>query len=147
MLKHTTLFFFLALILAACNVNPQAIDRSTSLSITNGEVEKSYHLTDLEALPASVAAVDEVNYVGVALPVLLEETGFMPQNVKTVTAIGAGGYRVAYDASVFQSQEILVSYARQDGALSADDGHFRMVLPGEGGQLNLRQLVALQVIE
>ena len=34
-----------------------------------------------------------------------------------------------------------------DGALSAEDGIFRMVLPAEGGKLNVRMLTSLTVIK
>jgi hypothetical protein len=43
--------------------------------------------------------------------------------------------------------EVIVAYARADGDLSAEDGSFRMVLPGAEGKLNVRMLVELQGIK
>jgi hypothetical protein len=86
-----------------------------------------------------------VTYKGVALPMLLQDAGLDPQVLKAVKAVAADGYSVNYDASLFQRQDVLVAYATADGALTADDGMFRMVLPGQEGKMNVRMLTEIQV--
>ena len=63
-----------------------------------------------------------------------------------VKAVAADGFSANYDASLFQKADSLVSYAQADGPLSADDGTFRIVMPGQEGKLNVRQLVEIQII-
>ena len=60
--------------------------------------------------------------------------------------MASDGFTVNYDTNQVLVDEVIVAYARADGDLIADDGNFRMVLPGEEGKLNVRMLVELQVI-
>jgi len=123
-----------------------AAPAEASLSVSGGEIAKSYTRADLEALPATQAVFREVTYRGVALPALLQAAGFDPQQIKAVKAVASDGFTVNYDASQFRREDCLVAYATVDGELSAEEGTFRMVLPGADGKLNPRMLVALQVL-
>ena len=61
--------------------------------------------------------------------------------------VRAGGKLIAnYDASLYAKEDTIVAYATADGAMIADDGIFRMVLPDAEGKLNVRQLVEIVAI-
>jgi opacity protein-like surface antigen len=142
-----------ALFLAACASTNQAAVQATAtgkdanLLVSGGDARKSYTHADLETLPASQAVFKDVTYIGVPVSSLLENAGFDPQQVKAVKAIASDGFSVNYDPSQFLRDDVLVAYARQDGDLAAEDGAFRMVIPGGEGKLNLRMLVELQVVK
>lgn len=136
----------LVVVLAACGAGGEAAQGAQdSLVVTDGSQEKSYTVSDLEGLPATESVFNEVTYVGVSLPVLLGDAGFDAGALKAVKAVAVDGYTVNYDPALFQRSDVLVAYATAQGTLTADDGVFRMVLPGEEGKLNLRMLVKLEV--
>jgi len=144
----TALSLLAVLLLAACApaAEKSAPEAGESLKVSAGETQKTYSRADLEALPSTQADFKDVTYVGVAVPALLQDAGFNPQEVKAVKAVASDGFTVNYDPQQFQREDILVAYARADGDLAAEDGAFRMVLPGAEGKLNVRMLVELQVI-
>ena len=82
----------------------------------------------------------------VSMSFLLQDAGFDPLSLSAVKATAADGYSVNYDAGLFLRDDVLVAIATADGPLAADDGIFRMVLPGEEGKLNLRMLTELRAI-
>jgi hypothetical protein len=137
----------LSLVLAACGASGSAApgDTPQALVVTDGTKEVSYSVADLEKLPASEATFNEVTYEGVSLPALLADAGYDVGALKAVKAVAADGYSVNYDPALFQRADVLVAYATVDGPLAAEDGTFRMVLPGEEGKLNVRLLVELGV--
>lgn len=141
-------FTILVLLLSGC-ASPQApADAPTDagLVVSGAETSKTYTQAALEALPATEAAFRDVNYRGVSLSTLLKDAGYDLAQVKAVKAVAGDGFTVNYDASQFQREDFLVAYARTDGALTAEDGAFRIVLPGEEGKLNVRMLAELQII-
>jgi len=149
-MKHITLNIVLlfALLLSACaSASQTAAPATSSLLVSGGDIKKSYARADLEALPAAQSAFKDVNYKGVLVADLLKDAGFDPQTVKALKAVASDGYAINYDASQFLGEGVIVAYAQADGDLTADDGAFRMVLPGAEGKLNLRMLVELQVIQ
>ena len=115
------------------------------LTVTDGNTQKIYAQSDLAALPLTQAAFNDVNYQGVALKTLLEDAGFIPDDLRDVKVTAADGYSVNYDPAVFLREDVIVAYAAA-GSLPAEDGAFRMVLPGEAGKLNVRMLATIQAI-
>jgi hypothetical protein len=153
-MKHISLYIVLlfAILLSACasasqQAAPAGGEGASGLVVSGGEIKKTYTRTDLEALPAAESAFKDVNYKGVLIADLLKDAGFDPQTVKALKAVASDGYSINYDASQFLGEGVMVAYAQADGDLTAEDGAFRMVLPGAEGKLNLRMLVELQVIQ
>jgi hypothetical protein len=139
-------FILLTLLLVACSSTaPQ--DGGDVLRVTDGTTEKSFSVADLEKLPVTEAAFNEITYKGVLLGTLLEEAGFSPGDLSVVKATASDGYSVNYDSGLFTREDVIVAYATVDGPLTEDDGTFRMVLPGEEGKLNLRLLAELKVTQ
>jgi DMSO/TMAO reductase YedYZ molybdopterin-dependent catalytic subunit len=138
----------LVLSLAACGSPEQAATTDDSvLVVTDGSVEKHYTVEDLKALSAAEATLQEVTYVGVPLTVLLTDAGFDPHASKAVKAVATDGFTVNYGPELFLLDNTLVAYRSIDGALTAEDGTFRMVLPDQEGKLNVRMLTKLQVVQ
>jgi hypothetical protein len=137
----------LSLVLSACGSAAGAApaDVPQTLQVTDGTTTKSYTAADLQTLPVAESSFNDVTYKGVALPLLLKDAGFDPQTLKAVKAVAADGFSANYDPSLFQRQDVLVAYATADGPLTADDGTFRMVLPGQEGKMNVRMLAQLKV--
>jgi DMSO/TMAO reductase YedYZ molybdopterin-dependent catalytic subunit len=137
-----------SLLVAACGSGASAVpaDMPQTLRVTDGSQETSYTVADLEKMAASEATFSEVTYKGVTLSALLADAGFDAGALKAVKATAADGYSVNYDPALFQRQDVLVAYATADGPLAAEDGVFRMVLPGEEGKLNVRMLTELKVV-
>jgi DMSO/TMAO reductase YedYZ molybdopterin-dependent catalytic subunit len=132
---------------AACGSAAASRDAASPvLRVVDGTSTTTYSAADLEAMPASQASLKEVVYTGVALSVLLEEAGFDLSQISAVKATAADGFSAQYDASLFGKADTLVAFARAGGPLADDEAPFRMVLPAEGGKLNPRQLVEIEVI-
>lgn len=151
-MKHSLLILIavavLALSLAACGSPEQAATADGSvLVVTDGNVEKRYTVEDLKALSAAEATFREVTYIGVPLTVLLTDAGFDPHASKAVKAVAVDGFTVNYGPELFLLGNTLVAYGSIDGALTAEDGTFRMVLPDQEGKLNTRMLAKLQVVQ
>ena len=117
------------------------------LTVTGGGSSKTYTLADLQALPAGESSFRDVAYTGVTLSVLLQDAGFDPATVQAVKAVAADGFGSNYEAELANKPDTLVSYARADGPLAEDEGPFRMVIPGNDGKVNVRQLTTLQVYQ
>ncbi len=148
---YKKLFFgliLLALFSAGCAAKstpaPVAGDQ---LKVGDGATQKEYSVTDLQALTASTAAFKDVTYKGVALKALLADAGFNLDEVKAVKAIASDGFSSNFDSSIFSRDDVLVAYATADGALTAEDGTFRIVIPGGEGKQNVRMLVEIQVVK
>lgn len=146
------LILSLALLTACASSNTPAAQNSPattapSLLVSGGESSKSYTRADLETLPATQATFKDVTYVGVTVSALLQDAGVDPAQIKALKAVASDGFTMNYDPGQVQGEDILVAYARADGELAAEDGAFRMVLPGAEGKLNVRMLVELQIIK
>lgn len=142
-------FIFLSLILtlalAACA--PKAQESAANiLKVSDGTVEKNYTADDLKALGEVQAAVNDVTYIGVPLTVLLADAGIDSASLTAVKAVASDGFTANYDSSLYTREGTIVAYARVDGPLGDDEGAFRMVLPGEGGKMNPRQLTEIIAI-
>jgi hypothetical protein len=118
-----------------------------SLLVSGGEISKSFTRAELEKLTVTESVFKDVTYKGVTVSALITEAGFDPATVKAIKAVASDGFTVNYDPGQVLVDEVIVAYALADGDLSADDGSFRMVLPGAEGKLNVRMLVELQVIQ
>lgn len=134
------------LLLVGCNqANP--LPSEDVLKVTDGASEKAYSIADLEDLDASQATFMDVTYTGVRLSTLLQDAGFDPNTVKAVKAIAVDGFSANYDPVLVNKEDTLVAYSRLDGPLAEDEMPFRMVLPGQEGKMNPRQLVEIRVIK
>jgi hypothetical protein len=117
------------------------------LLVSGGEISKSFTRADLEALTVTEATFRDMPYKGVTVTALIQAAGFDPAQVKAVKAVAVDGFTVNYDPNQVLVEGVIVAYARTDGDLAAEDGDFRMVLPGAEGKLNPRMLAELQIIQ
>ncbi len=151
-MKRLLLAILIGLILSitACgegNANPpgEASTGAPILTVTDGDSSKTYTVADLQALPVSESSFRDVAYTGVALSVLLQDAGSDPATIQAVKAIAGDGFASNYESELVNKPDTLVSYARADGPLAEEEGPFRMVIPGDDGKVNVRQLTSLQV--
>jgi hypothetical protein len=140
MKKFIGVFLMLSLLLVACASGEAEMDEASDLIVG----EKTYSVADLQALPVSEATFKGVAYKGVAATTLLEDAGYSLDQLQAVKAVAADGYSVNYDLAQIQKADVIVAYAQVDGPLTAEDGQFRMVLPEEEGNLNVRLLTEIQ---
>jgi hypothetical protein len=148
MKKIIWLMMVLVLVVSGCATNAPADTMSAaSLQVSDGTVNKTYTVETLKALPETQASFKDVTYVGVKMTDLLTDAGFDPQAIKAVKAVASDGFTVNYDPSQFQREDVILAYQTADGALAAEDGNFRMVLPGEEGKLNARMVVEIQAVK
>jgi hypothetical protein len=141
------LLFALVFVLALAACAPKAeAPAGDVLKVSDGTVSKTYTVADLQALGATQASFKGVTYVGVTLTALLTDAGIDSTNLTAVKAVASDGFTVNYDASLYAKDDTIVAYATVDGAMSADDGIFRMVLPDQEGKMNARQLVEIVAI-
>lgn len=117
-----------------------------SLLVTDGTNEQHYSVEDLEELAAEQAVFGGVSYVGVPLAALLIDAGYDPAKISAVKASAEDGFTANYGLDLVNLSDTLVAYARRNGALTEDDGTFRMVLPDQEGKLNPRHLVEIKII-
>jgi hypothetical protein len=137
-----------ALILTGCSqATATPATTQTKLAVSGGSITKSYSAADLQKLGSTKATFKDVEYVGVTISALLKDAGFDLSQVKAVKAVASDGFAVNYEPALFNKEDTLLAYARSDGALTADDGIFRMVLPGQEGKLNARKVVEIQVTQ
>lgn len=146
MKKLTVLSLILLLLLVGCGAAEETAVSLPNpvLTISDGESQKTYTAAELQALPQVEATFNNVTYTGVALTVLLENSGMAVDNLKAVKAIAADGFSANYELAQIQKADVIVAYAQADGSLTAEDGTFRMVMPEEEGKSNVRQLVEIQ---
>jgi hypothetical protein len=147
-MKKIAWILVLALLLSACGggTSSQPEQSAPSLLVGDGATQKSYTVADLEKLPAAQASFNDVAYKGVSLSELLKDAGFDAQAIRAVKAVASDGYSMNYDPSLFQRGDVLVAYAQAGGPLTAEDGSFRMVIPGAEGKLNVRMLVEVRAV-
>jgi hypothetical protein len=141
--KRTLPLLFL-LLLAACASSPAT--EATQLVITGDQPQQTFTLAQLQALPATTATFNGVDYTGVSLKVLLEQAGYNAATIEAVEASATDGYSVKYERDLALLDSTLVAYALAGGgSLGSEDGTFRMVLPDQEGKLNVRMLGELHV--
>ncbi|MDZ7844422.1 MAG: hypothetical protein U5K99_06445 [Anaerolineales bacterium] len=133
------------LLLIGCSGCIPQVEEVNQLLITGDGREVIYTVEEMQTLGAARSEFEGETYVGVPLIALLQESGYASGEISTVTAVAADGYSVTYTPEIFQQEDVLVAYAREEGPLDGDQGTFRMVLPGEEGKLNVRLLAELQV--
>jgi len=139
------------LVLAACAPAAKQSSNTASeatLLVAVGESQQSFSVEDLQALPPSEATFNGVAYKGITLSALLDAAGINSDEIKALKAVATDGYTVNYEPAQVLKDNVLVAFMLADGSpLTADDGNFRMVLPDEGGKLNLRMLAELQIVQ
>ena len=147
MKKLILVLVVLALLVSGCAPGtPAGPANVVSLKVGDGKVSKLYPVEILKGMAKTQASFKNVAYVGVKMTDLLAAAGFDPQAVRAVKAVASDGFSVNYDPALFQRADVIVAYQTVDGAMAAEDGSFRMVLPGAEGKLNLRMLVEIQVL-
>jgi hypothetical protein len=146
MQKTLILILLLGLVLGACNGSSQTTAAENTLIVVEGDNQTQYTADDLKALPQTESVFDDASYVGVTLVDLLTEAGIEAQSLTAIKAIASDGYSVNYEPALFLRDDVILAYARTDGALAEDDGAFRMVLPGEEGKLNVRMVTEIQAV-
>lgn len=146
MKKALIVLLFAGLLIASCGPGPADIEQPSVLTLTGPETETVYSRVELEEFESSEAEFEGVVYKGVVLSVLLENAGINPEGIEKVTAVATDGYQVTYNSDIISRPDVMVAYATAEGELTRDDGTFRMVLPGEPGNQNVR-MVAELIIE
>ena len=143
------LFFLLValVLLTACGSGADVdnIDANV-LTVVYADREVQFSVEDLQTLGQVEATFKGVTYYGVVLSDLLEAAGIDPESLRAVKVTAVDGYRINYEPELFLLPDTLVSYARVDGALAADELPFRMVLPAAEGKLNVRMVTEIEAI-
>ena len=116
---------------------------ATTLTVSMGDMQKTYTVDDLKALGAVQETFKDVTYVGVPLTDLLKDAGIDTASVSVVKVVATDGYTMNYDSSTFALPDTMVAYARADGPLSDTEAPFTMVLPGQEGKMNARMVVQI----
>ena len=142
--KRAVVFILVLIALVGCG-GDSSITNDDTLVVTDGSSEKQYTVDDLERLNPQKAVFREVAYIGVPLSSLLINAGYNLEEIMAVKAVAYDGFTANYEPELITKTDTLVAYALEDGPLTSDDGTFRMVLPGQEGKLNPRQLVELKV--
>lgn len=145
MKKH---FFLMATVflLAACTASATVDNVAPMLTVGDGSTSSDYSAADLEAMEAAEATVQGTTYVGVSLATLLADAGVDVDSVSAVKVVAADGFSANFEPEMAARPDTLVAYARQGGALAEDELPFRMVLPAEGGKMNVRMVTEIEVI-
>lgn len=141
-MKRSLLFVVLiSIFIMGCNQ-----DSAESFLVTDGlTVDKTFTARALRDLGEQQVEHEGVTYIGATLFDVLVNAGIDPLTVTAVEAITANSTNAEYTSQLLLSPETLVAYERADGPLAEDEGPFRMVLPGQEEELNVRQLIEIRV--
>ena len=119
---------------------------AVTLTVSMGNVEKTYKLANLQDLGKVQETFKTVTYIGVPLTTLLKDASIDPAKLSAVKAVGADGYTVNYEPALFNLPDTMVAYARLDGPLTDTEAPFTMVLPKQEGKMNARMVVKIIAI-
>jgi hypothetical protein len=145
-MKNLFLFVLvLILLLSACD-NTSTPSDSGTLTLTDGDSKQPYSLATLQTITQTESSFDDISYIGVSISALLEHAGIAADELTSVRAIASDGFAADYDAALFLRDDVILAFGLVDGEMTADDGTFRMVLPGEEGFLNVRQVIEIEVL-
>ena len=129
----------------ATDATPLAGD-VTVLTISGSDIEQTYTLEQLQAMTKCRSESDDGAFVGVCLHALLTETGFELSRIETVRVLAIDGFSSTYEEALFTRDDAILAYSRDDGDLLADEQPLRMVIPGEEGRMQPRQVSAIEVV-
>jgi hypothetical protein len=147
MKRGLSVILLIAVLFSACAPKVVATEDTTPvLKVTDGTTTVEYTAADMQAMTVSQASFKGVSYLGIPLAAVLQAAGFDPQTLSAVKVTAVDGFSVNYDSTQFRAVDTLVSFARVDGPLGADELPFRMVLPAGEGKVNVRQVVEIMVI-
>ena len=125
----------------------KATVQETVLTIINGDNQQIYTINDLKTLPSMVSSFNDIDYMGVSVIFLLKEAGVNINEISAVKAVATDGYSINYEPAQLLPDDVLVAYSLADGgSMASDEGKFRMVLPDQEGNQNLRLLYKLVII-
>ena len=115
------------------------------LTVQGGDIERVYTLAQLQALTATNVESDAGSFTGVRLRDLLTDAGFDLEGIVTVRVVALDGFSSTYDAALFTREDAVLAYARAEGALDDDEQPLRMVIPGQEGRMQPRQVTRIEV--
>lgn len=146
--RFLLLLTLLILAVAACQpggqASPPAADEAV-LTVQGPEAEQTYTLEQLQALPATDVQSDDGSFTGVRLVDLLGDAGFDPDQIASVRVVALDGFSSTYQADLFTREDAVLAYARAGGDLNADELPLRMVIPGQEGRMQPRQVARIEV--
>jgi len=145
--RHVLFLFVLIVALVGCspnNATPPAAE-DTILTISGADIETTYTLEQLRGLSTTPVESDDGRFVGVRLADLLIDAGYELDQISSVRAIALDGFSSTYDPELFSREDTVLAYAREDGDLNGDELPLRMVLPGQEGRMQPRQVKAIEV--
>ncbi len=145
MLSRVFVLLIVVATVVSCGGDSSARD-DESLLVTDGSNERRYSVEDLKALAADQATFEGTTYMGIQLAALLIDAGYDLADISAVKAVANDGFTANYGPDLINKSNTIIAYARADGAVTEDDGAFRMVLPDQEGKLNPRHLVELKVL-
>jgi len=149
-MKNLVFTLILMILLVGCGTagtQDKATVPETVLTIINGDKEQPYTVTELQEFPSVVSSFEGKEYMGVSVKFLLEEARVNINDISAVKAVATDGYSVNYEPAQLLPDDVLVAYSLADGgSMASDEGKFRMVLPDQEGNQNLRLLYKLVII-
>jgi DMSO/TMAO reductase YedYZ molybdopterin-dependent catalytic subunit len=122
-----------------------------ALTVVNGEIEHSFSLVDLKALPAAEVRYtaketgQENTYQGVRLRDLLVAIGADLANSEAVEVEARDGFMAVYPQEAALRDTSVLVYGMDDGPLPASMGSVRMLSPGEGNKFQVKFVSRLTV--
>lgn len=149
MCKHHHVILFLVLIVAlvgctSTDATPPPAG-ATILTVNGADIEKTYTLEQLQGLPVTHVESDDGSFVGVRLTDILTDASYDPDQITSVRVIAQDGFSSTYDSALFTREDTVLAYAREGGNLNDDEQPLRMVLPGQEGRMQPRQVVSIEV--
>lgn len=149
MVCYKKLFFILILFmtLVGCSSNeatPPAAD-DTILTVSGADIEKTYTLEQLQSLPETNVESDDGRFIGVRLVDLLVDAGYDVDTITSVRVVAVDGFSSTYNTDLFQGEDTVLAYAREDSDLNGDELPTRMVIPGQEGRMQPRQVKSIEV--
>ena len=149
-MKNVVFTLIMIVLMVGCGASPTqdaASLQEAVLTIINGDNQQIYTINDLKALPSMVSSLNNIDYMGVSVIFLLEEAGVNINEISAVKAVATDGYSINYEPAQLLPDDVLVAYSLADGgSMASDEGKFRMVLPDQEGNQNLRLLYKLVII-
>ncbi len=145
--KYVLLLLILIVAFVGCSPNnptpPAAGD--IILTVSGADKEKTYTLEQLRGLSETNVESDDGSFVGVRLADLLVDAGYALDQITSVRVIALDDFSSTYDSELLNREDTVLAYARKDSDLNGDELPLRMVLPGQEGRMQPRQVKSIEV--
>lgn len=142
----------LSLALLGCGAPPASPAAAPwTLTVVNGEAERSFSLVDLKGLPATEIRYtaketgQENTYQGVRLRELLAVAGADLEDLGAVEIEAEDGFTAIYPREVALRDTSVLVYGMGGGPLPDSMGRVRMLSPGEGTSLQVKFVIRITV--